>query len=160
MKPNSLANDSEKKQPISPISPRTDFLQPKPPPAVALHDNRPAHLGTTRHRISFKATQPLGPPPNPPQLHGLDLENSHILPGTQMSSASSTTVQSFPSESKIAFVGSASCRRKHGALAEHLGAAPTPLIPAPPAGQRSSSRGQLVGRRLALHQTGNLLSAT
>ncbi|KAF4089711.1 hypothetical protein AMELA_G00069960 [Ameiurus melas] len=139
-----------------PVSPRRDFLQPKPPPAVARH-NRPALLGQARHRISLKAMQLPGSSPNPSQLQELDLENSHM---PQISSASSATVQSSPCELKIAFVGSATCRLKDKALAGHFGAAPTPLIPAPPAGQRASSRGQRVGRRLAPNQTGSLLSAT
>ncbi|MCJ8731845.1 hypothetical protein PDJAM_G00204090 [Pangasius djambal] len=158
MKLTGLADDSEKEKSVSPVSPKTDFLQPKPPPAVALRDNRPALLGKTRHRMSLKVTQLPGSTPNPPQE--VDLENSHIHPVPQISSASSATVHSSPSESKIAFVGSAACRLKDRAVAGRFRAAPTPLIPAPPAGQRASSRGQRVGRRLALHQTGNLLSAT
>ncbi|KAK3545888.1 hypothetical protein QTP70_016603 [Hemibagrus guttatus] len=153
MKLTGLASDSEKKQSVSPVSPRTEFLQPKPPPAVAPpHDNR------TRHRMSLKATQLSGSSPKHAQLQGLDLENVHIHSVPQMNSA---TVESSPSESETAFVGSATCRLKYGALAGHLGAAPISLVPAPPpARQRASSRGQRVGRRLARHQTGNLLSAT
>ncbi|XP_053484003.1 coiled-coil domain-containing protein 24 isoform X2 [Ictalurus furcatus] len=76
-----------------PVSPRRDFLQPKPPPAVARHDNRPNFLGQTRHRISLKAVQLPGSSPNPSRLQELDLENSHM---PQISSASSAAVQSSP----------------------------------------------------------------
>lgn len=88
------------------------------------------------------------------------MENSHILSVPQMSSPSLATVQSSSTESEIAFVGSAACTPKDVTLNGHFGAAPSPLVPAPPVGQRASSKGQRVGRRLALHQTGNLLSAT
>lgn len=146
MKLTGLAGDSEKKK-QSPVSPRTEFLQPKPPPAVA-----PPHENRTRHRLSLKATQLSETSPKHAQLQGPDLENVHM---------NSATVESSPSESEISFVESANCRLKYGALAGHLGAAPISLVPAPPpVGQRASSRGQRVGRRLAQHQTGNLLSAT
>ncbi|KAG7329913.1 hypothetical protein KOW79_006135 [Hemibagrus wyckioides] len=151
MKLTGLAGNSEKKQ--SPVSPRTEFLQPKPPPAVA-----PPHENRTRHRLSLKATQLSGTSPKHAQLQGVDPENVHIHSVPRMNSAA---VESSSSESEIAFVGSANCRLKYGALAGHLGAAPISLVPAPPpAVQRASSRGQRVGRRLAHHQTGNLLSAT
>lgn len=155
-----LASASKQKHPVSPASPRSDVLQPKPPPAVALHDNRPALLGKTRHRISLKATKLPGSSPHPPHLQELDLENSRNHPLFQISSASSGTVSSSSIETKMTFVGSPNCKLKESAQAGHFTAAPIPLIPAPPVGQRGSSRGLREGRRIAFHQTGNLLSAT
>ncbi|KAF7706090.1 coiled-coil domain-containing protein 24 isoform X2 [Silurus meridionalis] len=147
MKMTALANDSEKKQPVSPVSLRTDFLQPMPPPA--LYKNRAASLGQTRHRIPLKATQLPRSSLDLPQLHKPDLENNRIQPVEQMSSACSATLQSSSSESKIACVGSETCRLGHIGAEAVL----TPLIPVPPAGQRGSSRGQRMGRHLVLHHT-------
>lgn len=162
MKLTGLASDTKKKQSVSPVLPRTDFLQPKPPPGVAVapHAKRPALLGKTKHRLSLQATQLSLSSPNPLQRQELDLENSQIYPVLQNSSASSATVQSSPNESEFEFVGSATCRLKAVAPTGHFGVAPTPLIPMPPAEQTASSRGQRVNRHLTLHQTENLLSAT
>ncbi|KAI5627867.1 coiled-coil domain-containing protein 24 [Silurus asotus] len=147
IKMTALANDSEEKQPVSPVSPRTDFLQPMPPPAS--YKNRAASLGQTRHRIPLKATQLSRSSLDLPQLHKPDLENYRIQPVEQMSSACSATLQSSSSESEIACVGSATCRLGNIGAEAVL----TPLIPVPPAGQRGSSRGQRMGRHLVLHHT-------
>ncbi|KAM9500890.1 coiled-coil domain-containing protein 24 [Clarias gariepinus] len=140
-------SDSKKKESVSPVSPRTHFLQPKPPLSVAPCDKRPALLGKTRHAMF---TQLPGSAPNPPELQELDLENSLIQPMQQITFASLTTIQS---ERKTAFGGSATCRPKDETLAQHFGAAPTSLIPTPPTGQQARNMGQRVGRHLAVRQT-------
>lgn len=147
----------QKQQSVSPLLPKADFLQPKPPLAAAPH-NRAALLGKTRHRTSLKATQVSGSSPIPAPLQRLESETSHNHPVPQINSAFAATVQSFSHEP---LVGSATCRNKDRTMPGHSKAALTAMIPVPPAGQRESSRGQRVGRRLELKtQKGNPLSAT
>ncbi|XP_062849070.1 coiled-coil domain-containing protein 24 [Trichomycterus rosablanca] len=149
---------------VSPVSPTPGFSNPSPSPPVAPHSNRAGLSDKPRHRLHVKIPQPTEPS-STPLYQNLDLNSSTSIHGnvegelvSQSTFISSVNGQkpfgnSRDSKTEIA-------RFKAGHTAGHDTATQAPLIPAPPSGQRAGSRGQRVGRRLALQQTENLLSAT